>query len=280
MNGLNQEQSSTNNRTSRAQDSVALLNGLLHEVSAMKYDLSLLKEENRFLRSVVENNLDEDASYCPVCDTVSPQFMTHGHIPRAHSRCPSCGSLERHRAMWLIVQAETKVLEEPTKLLHFAPEKCLSKHFRKCPTLEYHTIDIVPGRADHCMDIQDLKFADNSFDAIFCSHVLEHIPDDRKAIRELCRVLRPNGWAMIAVPQRQIPVQDEVEPTATTPELRLKFYCHAEHMRNYGIYFGQRLEEEGFNVVEHMNFQDRFDPRFAKRLRLNQSRYYLAYKPA
>ena len=97
------------------------------------------------------------------------------------------------------------------------------------------------------MDITDIQYPDNTFDIVFCSHVLEHIPDDRKAMRELARVLKPEGWAVFMVPlNAEHTIED---PSITNPAERERLFWQHDHVRLYGPDFKDRLEKEGFKVT-------------------------------
>jgi len=129
-------------------------------------------------------------------------------------------------------------------MLHVAPERCLERQLRK--SFDSLSVDLEPNRAMVLMDIRGMHFLDASFEAIVCNHVLEHIPEDRKAIAELYRVLKPEGWASI-----QVPIEGEItqeDLTVTQPEERERLYGQADHVRQYGSDFKFRLEEAGFSV--------------------------------
>lgn len=185
---------------------------------------------------------------CPCCDTSFRKFLPSGHSPRENALCPKCFSLERHRLLWLYLQNETNFFSDKLKLLHFAPEPCFQKQFQEMPNLEYITTDLsVPGVTIH-MDIMDIPFKNNYFDVILCNHVLEHVPDDRKAMSELYRVLKPNGWAILQVPldiEREETFED---PSIVSPEERARFFGQHDHVRMYGLDYKNRLEEAGFKV--------------------------------
>ena len=127
-----------------------------------------------------------------------------------------------------------------------APEPALEAHLR--PALEpgYLTADLLDGRADVAMDITDIQYPDGSFDVIYCSHVLEHVPEDRKAMRELYRVMAPAGWGMINVPIA-VAVTDE-DPSVTDPAERLRRFGKDDHVRSYGEDYFDRQREAGFEV--------------------------------
>ena len=133
---------------------------------------------------------------------------------------PGTFSLERHRLMWLYLKNETTFFSRKAKVLHIAPEQSFIKRFRAMPNLEYITSDLESPLADVKADICDLPFGDDTFDLVFCNHVLEHIPDDHKAMSELFRVMKPGGWGILQVPisyQREVTYED---PTVTTKEER------------------------------------------------------------
>src|SRR5688572_6597966 len=139
--------------------------------------------------------------YCPVCETEAEEFLPYGNPQRKNAVCPTCRSGERHRLIWLYFQAETDLFIPPKKrMLHVAPEPMLSKKFRAAENIDYLSADLHPERGDVQMDLTAIDMPDESFDVIYCSHVLEHIPDDHAAMSELWRILRPNGWAIIVVP--------------------------------------------------------------------------------
>ena len=179
--------------------------------------------------------------------------------------CPNCHSLERHRFLWLILQylwEEGRICDKG-KMLHFAPEPCLAMKFKK--SFEYISADLDPEIAMVAMDITDIKFPDNTFDAIVCNHVLEHIPDDRKAISELYRVMKKGGWGSLQVPLKgETTYEDD---TITTPEAREKAFGQFDHVRLYGSDFYRRLLEVGFTNHIYKKY-DFFNEEDNKRLSL------------
>ena len=126
-------------------------------------------------------------------------FLPYGYgTQRNNVLSPSTLSLERHRLLWLYLQNETNFFTstEKIKVLHFAPEQEFYKRFKKQANLEYTTTDLLSPLADIKADICNLPFQDNSYDMILCNHVLEHIPDDTKAMQELFRVMKPGGMGI------------------------------------------------------------------------------------
>lgn len=133
-------------------------------------------------------------------------------------------------------------------MLHIAPEKCLSRHFRSLPNVDYLSADLDSPVADIKMDITAIQFADETFDIIICSHVLEHIPNDLQAMRELCRVLKRGGISILQVPiSFTIPSTIE-DPTAVTEEQKIEAFGQKDHVRIYGPDYVNRLSDSGFTV--------------------------------
>ena len=137
---------------------------------------------------------------------------------------PSTLSLERHRLLWLYLQSETDFFVKPLKMLHFAPEQAFYRRFRQQQNLDYTTTDLSSPLADVKADICQLPFEDNTFDVIFCNHVLEHIPDDTQAMRELYRVLKPGGWAVLQIPQDLSRATTFEDDSITDPKERAKIF--------------------------------------------------------
>jgi len=134
----------------------------------------------------------------------------------------------------------------PKKMLHIAPEKELVARFRKVRRLDYLTADLHDPQAMVQMDITDIDYPDDLFDVIYCSHVLEHVGDDRKAMRELNRVLKADGWAVFVVP---VKVEKTIEDASVTdPAERECLFGQQDHVRRYGRDFVNRLQEGGFRV--------------------------------
>jgi SAM-dependent methyltransferase len=202
--------------------------------------------------------------HCPVCDGWARRFLGFGTPPRPEARCPWCHSLERHRLVWRYFELSTDLFDgRPKKVLHVAPERCLEPRLRRRLGDGYLTADLRDPTAMEQMDITDIRHPDSSFDTVYCSHVLEHVPDDRKAMAELRRVLKPSGWALILVPIfGDTTVED---PSITDPGERLESYGHPDHVRIYGADYIDRLRDAGF-AVEHLRAADFLDPTEVERL--------------
>ncbi len=191
---------------------------------------------------------------CPYCGWSGEQFLSFGiqGAPiRKNARCPSCGSLERHRLLllYLYLYLEKKMDRSKTlKLLHVAPEKIFINILKSYPNVDYLSVDINPHKAMKKEDITNTSFKDNSFDIIFCIHVLEHIQNDIKAMCELCRILNPEGFAILQVPiEKDLAVTFE-DPLITEPAERTKIFGQFDHVRLYGNDYKDRLIKAGFNV--------------------------------
>ncbi|MDN6327201.1 MAG: class I SAM-dependent methyltransferase [Alkalibacterium sp.] len=163
---------------------------------------------------------------------------------------PSTLSLERHRLLWLYLTNETTLFNKPCKLLHFAPEQAFYKRFRKAKNIDYATTDLESPLADVKADICNLPFKDNTYDFVLCNHVLEHIPDDTKAMQELYRILKPGGIAILQIPiddQREATFEDD---TITDKKERTRIFGQYDHVRIYGLDYYTKLEKIGFKVQQ------------------------------
>ena len=178
-------------------------------------------------------------------------FLPYGYgKQRPNVLSPSTLSLERHRLLWLYLKNETYFFSANKSVLHFAPEQCFLKRFRKLKNLDYTTTDLLSPIADVKADICDLPFADNSYDVILCNHVLEHIPDDTKAMQELYRVMKPGGYGIFQIPQdlnRETTFEDD---SITDKAERAKIFGQYDHVRVYGRDYFDKLRSIGFKVEE------------------------------
>ena len=176
-------------------------------------------------------------------------FLPYGYNKiRNNVLSPSTYSLERHRLLWLYLKNETSFFKAKLKVLHFAPELALMNQFKKLKNLSYDTVDLNSPIADIKADICDLPFLDNSYDFILCNHVLEHVIDDDKAMRELYRVLKKNGLGIFQVPidyNRDTTFEDF---SVINKKERNKLFGQYDHVRIYGLDFFDRLQKAGFSV--------------------------------
>ncbi len=207
--------------------------------------------------------------YCPCCQRHLRTFVDSIGGPK--SACPACGSLERQRLLILYLSAHTNVLASPMKMLHFAPEQCLHDRFRASSELDYVTADLehLP-LVDVQVDITDMHFEDESFDTIVCSHVLEHVRDDARAMREMRRILRPGGRAFLQHPidlERAVTYED---PSIVDRHERARAFGQWDHVRVYGRDFIERLRGAGF-AVEYVPYRDQVSAEQARRSALLDS---------
>jgi SAM-dependent methyltransferase len=187
------------------------------------------------------------ARYCPVCEKASGRFLRAGRNRRNDALCIHCGALERHRLLWQFFKQHPELMRNGNvNLLHVAPEACLSKRLRQLAGPGYLSADLSNSEAMVQMDICDIKLPSASFDAIYCSHVLEHVENDRKAIDEFHRVLRDDGWAILMVPT--YPGTTFEDPTIVAESERLLAFGQEDHVRRYGDDFTERLSDGGFHV--------------------------------
>jgi SAM-dependent methyltransferase len=187
---------------------------------------------------------------CPCCGWRLRAF-THGNFSfrvRHYGYCPRCNAKSRHRRDWLFLEDRTTLFSEDTRLLHVSPKYSLSRRFVKLSNITYFGVDL-ENRPNTSIrtDISAIPTQSATFDALICIHVLEHVEDDLSAIKEMFRVLRPGGWALISVPIRLDQPTYE-DPTIKTPKDRLHHFGEEQHVRIYGGDFPDRLQAAGFNV--------------------------------
>jgi SAM-dependent methyltransferase len=186
------------------------------------------------------------ARFCPVCGKSSCCFAPYGVPRREDAECVHCTALERHRLLWLFVSTRTDLFDRRAKkMLHIAPEPCLQPRYRQALGDGYLSADLYDKRAMTSMDITDIPHPDESFDVIHCSQVLEYVQDDLKAMRELRRVLKSDGWAVL-----QEPIVAECtreNPSMLGPVGRPRTGWH-DIVWLYGPDFTHRLREAGFSV--------------------------------
>lgn len=187
----------------------------------------------------------------PIDGKTFKKFLPYGYEnQRENVLSPSTLSLERHRLLWLYLKSETDFFKAHRKVLHFAPEQAFYKRFRAMKNLDYTTTDLNSPLADVKADICDLPFEDDSYDVIFCNHVLEHIPDDTKAMQELYRILKPGGMAILQIPQDLQRAQTFEDNSITDRNERAAIFGQYDHVRIYGRDYFDKLRTIGFEVLE------------------------------
>lgn len=228
----------------------------------------LLIQLSYLARPILSLTLKGDKHTDPIDGRQFKSFLPYGYEnPRENVLSPSTLSLERHRLLWLYLKHETNFFTAPLKVLHFAPEQAFYKKFKKLKNLEYTTTDLNSPLADVKADICALPFKDHSFDVILCNHVLEHIPDDRKALNELYRILKPSGWGIFQIPQdlkREVTYEDN---SITDKKERARIFGQYDHVRIYGRDYFDRLEEAGF-IVKAVDYTARMTDAEIEKYRL------------
>jgi len=189
-----------------------------------------------------------DAKVCPCCGGTFRAMRRFDGRPDA--RCPGCDSLERHRTLWLFMERELGVERLRGRMLHVAPEAVLERKFRALDGVDYVAGDLQPQRPDigH-LDVTAMDFAGASFDVVVMNHVLEHVMDDRRAMSEVRRVLRPDGLALMQHPMDEGREETYEDPSITSRADRRAHFGQEDHVRIYGRDFASRLEGAGFTVA-------------------------------
>lgn len=203
---------------------------------------------------------------CPVCEHSYSKFLPYGRIARPNALCPNCLALERHRLMWLFLREKTDFFTANLRVLHIAPEHCFIERFEALPNLDYITADIESPLAKVKMDVHDIPFTDNSFDVVFCNHVLEHVTDDLKACSEFNRVLKPTGWGILQSPVYNLEKTLE-DNSITDASERERIFGQRDHVRKYGKDYASRLRNSGIKIEEN-NFVKELEPALVSKFAL------------
>lgn len=240
-----------------------------------------MSDIGRFVRSI---NFLQYKNYCNLCNRYFVTFSDAGEPPRRAVRCPDCNSLERHRLEWEYMSKETEVFtRKGLKLLHIAPEITFYNKFSTLKNLDYTGIDIDPAHLGlenlnvSVGDARKMKFKDNTFDVIVCNHVLEHIIEDVKAMKEIRRVLKKDGIAIIDVPIDFARAKTYEDASIVKPQARLKAFGQDDHVRIYGTDFYDRMEKAGLHVIK-LNYKNMLSPLRRRRLSLQDNPLMVVYK--
>jgi SAM-dependent methyltransferase len=201
----------------------------------------------------------------PIDNKSFKTFLPYGYgKQRNNALSPSTLSLERHRLLWLYLKNETDFFYAQKKVLHIAPEQCFLKRFKNLKNLDYITADLYSPIADVKADICNLPFENEEFDVVLCNHVLEHIEDDKKAMSELYRVLKPNGFGIFQVPQDLSLKKTYEDFSITSPKERAKHFGQYDHVRIYGKDYFNKLRAAGFKV-EEVNYMHKLKDTLVKK---------------
>lgn len=206
---------------------------------------SWLRRNEAFLRALVAWRYQGDRFECNICGFQLDRFI---YLKNGERLCPNCGSLPRTRRLWSLIRGQV----EGQKVLHFSPPSSLRRRIEQVEQVNYITSDYEDEfEADRRYDITDIAEADNTYDLILCYHVLEHIPEDQRAMQELYRILKKGGTCYIQTPFKEGAIYEN--PEITTPEERLKHFGQEDHVRVYSVEgLKSRLEKVGFQVdVKH-----------------------------
>ena len=198
---------------------------------------------------------------CPICGSHYRRFMPYGYVTsREDALCPHCLSLERHRMIWLWLRECSTLFDSRPRLLHIAPEVSLMRHFKRLyrGTENYITADLESPLADMHFDVQDIPLKDCSVDVVICNHLMEHVEDDRRAMSELYRILKPGGWGIVLVPEDRSRATTFEDDSITNPEERTRIFGQYDHRRIYGRDYDTRLTKAGFRV-ERISYTTRLN---------------------
>ena len=214
----------------------------------------------------------------PIDGSSYRKFLPYGYQKiRENALCPGTLSLERHRLLWLFLERETKFFEKASKVLHIAPEQPLYKKFKQFKHWEYKTCDLNSPLAEIKADICNLPFENNSYDLVLCNHVLEHVLNDKLAIRELFRVLKKGGVLIAQVPldlNRKMTFED---PSIIDKAERKKVFGQYDHVRIYGKDYFDLLDSAGFES-HCISFTEKLSKHEIKKFSLQTDHIPLAYK--
>lgn len=219
-----------------------------------------------------------DRFFCVYCGKSYARFLQAGRDKpvlkrldvvgagkRRNGRCPNCMSNDRSRLLYLYLTKRTRVFSEPTRVLHFAPDPHLGLALFDSDLVDYVCGDIEIGGKEYLgaryMDVCEIPFPDSSFDVVLCNHVLEYVPDDALAFREMHRVLKPGGFAILQVPIALAREETyEVEGLELNRRNTITHYGHSGNRRLYGLDYGKRITNAGFTLERHNVFEERWVP--------------------
>ena len=193
-------------------------------------------------------NAGEHDYLCPVCDCAVESFLPYVRPAQQNAICPVCGAEQRHRLDWIFFNTKTNLFDGiPKRMLHVAPEPWFYLRMARLQYLDYVSVDLESPRASQRMDITSIAFAENTFDVIYCSHVLEHVTEDKRALRELFRVCKPGGWALLQVPVG--PGKTYEDSTIVSKADRLRIFGQEDHCRRCGLDYAERMQEAGWRTT-------------------------------
>jgi SAM-dependent methyltransferase len=207
---------------------------------------------------------------CPVCEKSFRKFLSYGSkvAHRDNVLCPYDLTLERHRLMWLYLKGESNFFKDDLKVMHIAPEQCFYGLFKKQKNLDYTTGDLVSPLADIHFDLHSIPLDENTYDVVFCNHVLEHVDDENKCMSELYRIMKPGGWGIFQVPIDTSRNKTYEDSSITSEEDREREFWQKDHVRLFGLDYPDKLRTVGFDVFE-WNAQSTLGMKMSERYRLS-----------
>jgi predicted SAM-dependent methyltransferase len=220
----------------------------------LKYFPSVIHQNEALLRKIMALAYRGKAHQCPICSYKLSRFI---QLENGDQLCPRCGSLGRSRRLYALLKGHVGI----SKVLHFSPPKSLKLQLEKWEHFDYVSSDYENEfEAELQLDITNINLPSESIDLIICYHVLEHIPNDMQAMRELYRILKAGGTAYIQTPFSKEQFLEDL--SIISPEERFRLYGQADHVRLYTVEkLVERLESVGFNV-ERLEFAEEKNNRF------------------
>ena len=208
--------------------------------------------------------------FCPCCEWKGKNFLPYiaGGYVTFQAACPDCRWHGRHRGHRLFYDRIFKLMERKGRLLYFAPEDSVLDYVKANDRLEVKTTNFQDNSTDYDIDVMDIPFEDNSWDFIICHRVIEHIPDDRRGMKELFRVLKPTGLLLLSVPIYREKTIDYGKPNP------LEDY----HYYSYGLDFESRIPE-AFQITRY-KFSELFSSDEFESLALMEDYIFVCQKPA
>lgn len=218
-------------------------------------------EENPIIYSKELLN-NEGSKECIICRNKHDLFLADGikedifkkhHIIgggyRNNCICPFCGSWDRERWIYYVLQKYIDINNFQGRVLHFAPEKPIKKMIKNNTRIDYYSADVVYGKAMHIVDIMNIEqFSDETFDLVISNHVLEHILDEGRAVYEIKRVLKNNGRWIFSFPICTDFNETYEDATIVDPGERLKAFGQKDHVKLYGNDYCDRFQKYGFSI--------------------------------
>lgn len=222
---------------------------------------------------------------CPLCGCKRRKFLPYGYVEqRENALCPNCLALERHRLLWLWLLRESDLGRGAValpRMLHIAPEVALMRKLRKMYAAtpdRYVTADLESPLADMHFDVQQIPLEDGSFDVVIANHIMEHVENDLRAMRELHRILKPNGWGVILSPIDESRATTFEDDTITDEKERTRIFGQYDHRRIYGRDYAERLRKAGFEVYV-IDYKNELSTKEQALYALTDEKLYVVRKP-